>query len=114
MRQHDIVGIEGVDTRALTKILRSQGSSTFHRRKAEDKDGPADAIVAQLKRFIQVGNSKPVHALCLIYFGKFYCTVAVAIRLNHRHNLHLRPGNAPDFLQVVTNRIQINFSPGTF
>ena len=26
MRQHDIVGIEGVDTRALTKILRSQGS----------------------------------------------------------------------------------------
>ena len=26
LRKHDIVGIEGVDTRALTKILRSQGS----------------------------------------------------------------------------------------
>ena len=26
LKQHDITGIEGVDTRALTKILRSQGS----------------------------------------------------------------------------------------
>ena len=26
MKEHDIPGIEGVDTRALTKMLRSQGS----------------------------------------------------------------------------------------
>ena len=36
MKQHDITGIEGVDTRALTKILRSQGSMNAMITCAED------------------------------------------------------------------------------
>ena len=45
LRQHDIVGIQGVDTRALTKLLRSQGTMNgmitcaehFHIREVLDK-----------------------------------------------------------------------------
>ncbi len=45
LRQHDIVGIQGVDTRALTKLLRSQGTMNgmitcaehFHVREVMDK-----------------------------------------------------------------------------
>ncbi len=45
LREHDIVGIEGVDTRALTKLLRSQGTMNgmitcaehFHIREVLDK-----------------------------------------------------------------------------
>ena len=49
LKDHDIPGIEGIDTRALTKILRSQG--TMNGMITTNKDFKLDEVLPQIKAF---------------------------------------------------------------
>ncbi len=65
LKQHNITGLQGIDTRALTKILRNQGSMNGMITCAEEIDMPA--VMEQLKAYRvsgtveRVTTPEPVH-----------------------------------------------------
>ena len=82
LREHDIVGIQGVDTRALTKLLRSQGTMNgmitcaehFHVREVMDKlaayrvSGTVERVTReQVQVYAPVGDLN--HRVALMDYG---------------------------------------------
>ncbi len=66
LKKHNITGLQGIDTRALTKILRSQGSMNGMITCAEEID--MDAVLAQLKCYRVSGTVERVTTQTPLHF----------------------------------------------
>ena len=99
----------GLGNRQLRQSRRLGGRGV-----GENENGLLDTGVTELSRLLDVGNGKPGCPLLTQQASRRYCTVTVAICLDHRHYAATGGQGRGDGMKIVTQGVEIDLRPGAF
>lgn len=93
LEQHSIVGLSGVDTRAITEIVREHGTLTG---RIEFLDAPVHVetvqepeVIPAIKRFVSNASSNPLEVLvidCGVKTNQLRCLLDVGLNITVQHH----------------------------